>query len=45
MVFLHLANCENCKSLPSLGQLSSLTELCISKMKSLQKVGQEFYGN
>ncbi|PNX95127.1 disease resistance rpp13-like protein 1-like [Trifolium pratense] len=45
MVFLHLANCENCKSLPSLGQLSSLTELCISNMKSLQKVGQEFYGN
>ncbi|KEH17610.1 NBS-LRR type disease resistance protein [Medicago truncatula] len=45
MVFLQLTSCENCKSLPSLGQLSCLEELCISKMKSLQKVGLEFYGN
>ncbi|XP_058783064.1 putative disease resistance RPP13-like protein 1 [Vicia villosa] len=45
MVILHLANCENSKSLPSLGQLSSLTELYISKMKSIQKIGLEFYGN
>ncbi|KAL4389820.1 hypothetical protein AHAS_Ahas03G0083300 [Arachis hypogaea] len=45
MVFLQLADCQNCSSLPSLGQLPSLEELYIERMKGLQKVGLEFYGN
>ncbi|EOY20018.1 NB-ARC domain-containing disease resistance protein, putative [Theobroma cacao] len=42
---LQLVDCGNCSSLPSLGQLPSLKELHIVRMKVVQEVGDEFYGN
>ncbi|XP_057497802.1 putative disease resistance RPP13-like protein 1 [Actinidia eriantha] len=44
MVCLQLENCEKCTFLPPLGWLSSLTRLHIEGMKSVKKVGLEFYG-
>ncbi|XP_058222894.1 putative disease resistance RPP13-like protein 1 [Rhododendron vialii] len=44
MVSLKFQNCEKCICLPPLGQLSSLKELHIQGMKTLQNIGPEFYG-
>ncbi|CAJ2639059.1 unnamed protein product [Trifolium pratense] len=44
MVSLCINNCEYCITLPLLGQLPSLKDLHISKMKILETIGQEFYG-
>ncbi|XP_022764824.1 putative disease resistance RPP13-like protein 1 [Durio zibethinus] len=43
--FLQLVDCGNCSSLPPLGQLPSLKELHILRMKGVQQIGHEFYGN
>ncbi|OMO75830.1 Disease resistance protein [Corchorus capsularis] len=44
LVSLKLFDCGNCSSLPPLGQLPSLKELHIVRMKNVQQVGDEFYG-
>ncbi|XP_052115597.1 putative disease resistance RPP13-like protein 1 [Arachis duranensis] len=45
MVSINLTGCINCSNLPPLGQLSSLKTLLIANMRSLRRVGPEFYGN
>ncbi|MED6149882.1 hypothetical protein PIB30_066888 [Stylosanthes scabra] len=45
MVFLQLEKCKNCSLVPPLGELPSLKELHIIKMKNLRMVGSDFYGN
>ncbi|KAL5736063.1 hypothetical protein ACOSQ2_030851 [Xanthoceras sorbifolium] len=44
MTVLRLEECKNCTSLPPLGLLSSLKELKISRMTSLQRIDSAFYG-
>ena len=45
IVFLKLEDCKSCSCLPPLGQLQSLKDLQIVKMKEVRKVGEELYGN
>ncbi|KAK7401157.1 hypothetical protein VNO78_12476 [Psophocarpus tetragonolobus] len=42
---LRLSDCNYCLSLPSFGQLPSLKELLIKRMKLVKAVGYEFYFN
>ncbi|BAT88675.1 hypothetical protein LR48_Vigan10g072900 [Vigna angularis] len=42
---LTVSDCNNCLSLPPFGQLPSLKELVIKRMKMVKKVGHEFYGS
>ncbi|XP_065870936.1 putative disease resistance protein RGA3 [Euphorbia lathyris] len=44
LVDLHLERCWNCTQLPRLGDLACLQFLCISHMKRLKCIGNEFYG-
>ncbi|XP_058765301.1 putative disease resistance RPP13-like protein 1 [Vicia villosa] len=44
MVYLSIGNCVNCMTLPPLGKLPSLKNLCISGMRILETIGQQFYG-
>ncbi|XP_040368874.1 putative disease resistance RPP13-like protein 1 [Rosa chinensis] len=44
MTHVKLEHCKNCRFLPPLGQLSSLKELCIKGMSTVESVGLEFYG-
>ncbi|CAL9004821.1 unnamed protein product, partial [Prunus brigantina] len=41
---MHLSDCSYCWSLPPVGRLPALKEICIERMKSLRKIGIEFYG-
>ncbi|XP_028118906.1 putative disease resistance protein At3g14460 [Camellia sinensis] len=45
IVYLSLDNCKYCFSLPPFGQLPSLKDLEISRMRGITKVGHEFYGD
>ena len=45
IAFLKLEDCKSCSCLPPLGQLQSLKDLQIVKMKEVRKVGEELYGN
>ncbi|KAK7401000.1 hypothetical protein VNO78_12309 [Psophocarpus tetragonolobus] len=45
IIVLSISDCNNCLSLPSLGQLPSLKELVIKRMKMVKTVGYEFYGS
>ncbi|XP_057457318.1 putative disease resistance RPP13-like protein 1 [Lotus japonicus] len=45
MMYLRISGCGYCWSLPPLGQLLSLKELVISGLKSVKRVGTEFYGS
>ncbi|PIA27581.1 hypothetical protein AQUCO_07600034v1, partial [Aquilegia coerulea] len=44
LVELKLKNCTQCLQLPALGKLASLEVLILSRLKSLKRVGSEFYG-
>ncbi|XP_070664357.1 putative disease resistance RPP13-like protein 1 [Malus domestica] len=43
--FMCISDCKYCLSLPSFGQLPTLKELRIKRMKSVRTVGVEFYGD
>ncbi|XP_068494523.1 putative disease resistance RPP13-like protein 1 [Phaseolus vulgaris] len=45
IIVLTVSDCNNCLSLPPFGQLPSLKELVIKRMKMVKKVGHEFYGS
>ncbi|XP_029128543.1 putative disease resistance protein At3g14460 isoform X2 [Cajanus cajan] len=45
VMFLHISYCKYCLSLPPFGQLPSLKELVIQRMKMVKIVGDEFYCN
>ncbi|BFG20501.1 hypothetical protein CerSpe_067750 [Prunus speciosa] len=40
-----ISDCSNCLSLPPVGQLPTLKELCIRRMKLVKTIGVEFYGS
>ncbi|XP_068339750.1 putative disease resistance RPP13-like protein 1 [Pyrus communis] len=43
--FMWISDCKYCLSLPSFGQLPTLKELRIKRMKFVKTVGVEFYGD
>ncbi|XP_048420257.1 putative disease resistance protein RGA3 [Pyrus x bretschneideri] len=43
--FMCISNCKYCLSLPSFGQLPTLKELRVKRMKFVRTVGVEFYGD
>ncbi|XP_048420371.1 putative disease resistance RPP13-like protein 1 [Pyrus x bretschneideri] len=43
--FMRISDCKYCLSLPSFGQLPTLKDLCIRRMKFVRTVGVEFYGD
>ncbi|XP_042492606.1 putative disease resistance protein RGA1 isoform X2 [Macadamia integrifolia] len=45
LVTLSLSSCKKCKVLPTLWQLPSLESLCIYRMKELNHLSEEFYGD
>ncbi|RYR79100.1 hypothetical protein Ahy_A01g003967 [Arachis hypogaea] len=45
IVSLSIEDCRHCSSLPPLGRLQSLKELFISGMRSVKRIGSEFYGS
>ncbi|XP_061373257.1 putative disease resistance RPP13-like protein 1 [Gastrolobium bilobum] len=45
IVFLCVSGCNFCFFLPPLGQLPSLKELYVTRMKMIKTVGPEFYGS
>ncbi|KAL1346394.1 putative disease resistance RPP13-like protein 1 isoform X1 [Arachis hypogaea] len=44
IVFLSISGCNYCLFLPPLGQLPSLKELYVTRMKTIKIIGPEFYG-
>ena len=42
---MSVSDCNNCLLLPPFGQLPSLKELVIKRMKMVKTVGYEFYGS
>ncbi|KHN11852.1 Putative disease resistance RPP13-like protein 1 [Glycine soja] len=45
IIVLRISDCNNCLTLPSFGQLPSLKELVIKRMKMVKTVGYEFYSS
>nr|KYP51320.1 Putative disease resistance RPP13-like protein 1 [Cajanus cajan] len=45
VIVLRISNCNYCLSLPPFGQLPSLKELVIQRMKMVKTVDEEFYSN
>ncbi|KAK7304885.1 hypothetical protein VNO77_42778 [Canavalia gladiata] len=43
ITFLGISDCNRCLSLPPLGQLPSLKDLVIKRMKMVKTIGHEFY--
>ena len=45
IIVLRISDCNNCLTLPSFGQLPSLKELVVKRMKMVKTVGYEFYSS